>query len=172
MTAFRTALSTQVKGRALETAIEAIAISDMLGNLTYVNPALLSLWEYASMEDVLGRPIADFWVTAKSSSEMMQSVLDKGVWKGELTAKRRSGTPFDVFVSASIVRDTFGAPLCLVAEFEDVSGRKRNEERIRRLFSFPELNPNPILEIGIDGNLQTCQGPLWNCIRAVSRYLR
>ena len=153
MTAFRTVLSTQAKDKAMESAIEAIAISDMLGNLTYVNPALLSLWEYASIDDVLGRPIADFWVTEKSSPELLQSVLDKGTWKGELTAKRRSGAPFDVFVSASIVRDTFGAPLCLVAEFEDVSGRKRSEERIRRLSSFPELNPNPILEVAVDGKL-------------------
>ncbi len=149
----RSPINTRAKDQAMNSAFEAIAMADLFGSLTYVNPSLLSLWDYSTEAEVLGRPISDFWVTPQSASQIVRTVLEAGVWKGEMTARTRRGRTFDVFVSASIVRDSVGQPLCLVAEFKDVSGQKRAEDRIRRLSSFPELNPNPILEIGRDGTL-------------------
>jgi PAS domain S-box-containing protein len=40
-----------------------------------------------------------------------------------------------------------------VAVFEDISERKRTEERIAHLASFPELNPSPLFEADLEGQI-------------------
>ena len=37
--------------------------------------------------------------------------------------------------------------------FHDITERKRDEEEIKRLASFPELNPNPIVEVALNGEV-------------------
>jgi two-component system cell cycle sensor histidine kinase/response regulator CckA len=153
MTKDRDPIAPQTKNQAMESAIDALAIADLLGKITYVNPSFLRLWEYSSADEILGRPITDFWLTTENARKVLQALADQGAWSGEITARKKSGRPFEVFMSASIVKDAQNAPLYIMAGFEDVSARKHAEERIRRLSSFPELNPNPILEIGAGGKL-------------------
>jgi PAS domain S-box-containing protein len=38
-----------------------------------------------------------------------------------------------------------------VASFEDITARKKAAEEIARLASFPDLNPNPVVEVNFDG---------------------
>src|SRR5690606_9582859 len=43
----------------------------------------------------------------------------------------RDGRPLRIHLTATLVRDAEGAPLCFVAEFEDVTERRRTEQALR-----------------------------------------
>ena len=51
----------RVKDSAIASSLNAIAMADLQGRLTYVNPAFLRLWGYDDEHEVLGRSVLDFW---------------------------------------------------------------------------------------------------------------
>jgi PAS domain-containing protein len=50
-----------IKDHAIFSAINGMAITDMEGKLTYVNPSFLTLWGYENEHEILGKPIIAFW---------------------------------------------------------------------------------------------------------------
>ncbi len=121
----------KIKDSAIASSINAIAIADLDGKLTYVNPLFLRLWGYEDEKKVLGKPAVEFWQTAEKALEVMEALREKGGWIGELVAKRKDGSLFDVQLSASLVADEAGQPLCMMASFVDITERKRAEEALR-----------------------------------------
>jgi len=115
----------RVKDWAIRSAINAIAISDMEGNLNYVNPAFLKLWGYSSPAEVLGKPVGGFWQVSEKAAEVIEALSARGGWSGEMVAKSKDGSLFDVQVAASLVRDAIGRPICMLASFADISELKR-----------------------------------------------
>ncbi len=65
---------------------------------------------------------------------------------------RKDGTIIHGRITVSAVRNK-SKPVLFIAELEDITERKKNEEEIARLASFPTLNPNSIVEIDYEGNL-------------------
>ena len=129
----------RVKDRAIETAINAIAIAGMDGNLSYVNRAFLRMWGYDSMAEVIGQPATDFWEMGEKAAEVLDVVKHEGGWIGELTGKRKDRTRFDVQVSTGIVLDIRGNPLCIQASFVDITERKIADGRISTLLNEKEI---------------------------------
>ena len=123
----KTEESSLIKDWAIESAINAMAISDLDGKLTYVNPAFYKLWGYSSAEEVNGKPAVSFWHTGDKASEVVDAIHKYGGWTGELTAFTKSGEKPDIQVSASLVKDINGQPVCMLASFSDISGRKHSE---------------------------------------------
>jgi len=118
----------QIKNKAIESSINAMAIADLEGKLTYVNPAFLSLWGYKDNQEVLGRSSIEFWQITEEPMAVIKAIQNQGFWKGEMVAKRSDGSIFDSEVSASMIKDNNGSPLCLHASFIDITERKRAEE--------------------------------------------
>jgi len=52
-----------------------------------------------------------------------------------------------------VVRDDRGKPLRMLGVVQDVTARKKAEERIGYLASFPELNPDPVMELDMEGHI-------------------
>ncbi|MCX6831751.1 MAG: PAS domain S-box protein [candidate division Zixibacteria bacterium] len=61
----------------------------------------------------------------------MSAIKTQGQYFGELVAKRRDGSSFDVQVSACLVTNASGQPLAMLATFIDITERKRNEAAVR-----------------------------------------
>jgi len=123
----------RVKDWAIESSLNAIAISDLAGNLTHVNSAFLKLWGYSSQAEVLGKPAVGFWQMGEKATEVVEVLQSQGGWAGELIAQGSDGASFEVEVAASMVKDVTGQPVCMMASFSDITKRKRAEEEIRRL---------------------------------------
>jgi len=135
--------SSLIKDWAIESAINAMAISDLDGNLTYVNPAFYKLWGYSSPGEVIGKPAVSFWHTGDKASEVVNALHKNGGWTGELTAFTKSGEKPDIQVSASLVKDINGKPVCMLASFSDISGRKHSEmKQAENEISYRELFNN------------------------------
>jgi PAS domain S-box-containing protein len=120
----------RIRSRAIATSISGFAISNMLGVLTYVNPAFLEMWGYASVGDVLGRSATDFWRCEDEANRVIDAVSHEGRWEGELVALRADGTTFDVQVMASIVPGDDDQSLGMMASFVDITARKRAERAL------------------------------------------
>jgi two-component system cell cycle sensor histidine kinase/response regulator CckA len=131
----------RIKESAVASSANAIALADLEGNLTYVNPAFLQLWGYADEEEVLGKPAVGFWQSEANAAQVLEALRDKQGWIGELVAKRKDGSLFNTQLSASMATDEAGKPVCFMASFADITERVRaeqalrnSEERYRRLF--------------------------------------
>jgi PAS domain S-box-containing protein len=123
----------RIKDYALESAINGVAMSDMAGRLTYVNPAFLKLWGYADAAQVLGRPVADFWQAPGAVAASLDCLDREGFWNGEMTALRQDGSTFDAEGVAHVARDEQGQPISMMASFLDVTERNRAREERERL---------------------------------------
>jgi PAS domain S-box-containing protein len=135
-----------IKDRAIASSINALALADLDGRLTYVNDALIRSWGY-SPQELIGTPVTQLLLDPDNVSRVMSGIDKQGQYFSETVAKRKDGSSFDVQVSASLVTNASGQPLAILTTFIDITERKRNEaamkiseERFRALF---KGNPLP-----------------------------
>jgi hypothetical protein len=121
-----------VKDAAIESSLNGIALSDLDGRLTYVNPAFCRLWG-TTREHAIGRSAIEFWQLPDEPRSVIDALRRDGEWRGEMRAVRSDGTPRDVEVAASMVRGADGEPLCMMASFLDITERRRAEDALRAL---------------------------------------
>ena len=113
-------------------------------------------------QDVIGKP---FWDTPwwRHSAELQNRLKEavKLAARGELVRFEATHTASDGSVnyfdfSIKPVADESGDIILLIAESRDITNRKRIEYELVHVASFPELNPNPIFEVDIVGNITYC----------------
>ncbi|MEI7856785.1 MAG: PAS domain S-box protein [Methanomicrobiales archaeon] len=120
----------RLKDFAALSSISAIGVTDLSGNLTYVNPAFLSISGYEDEQDVLGRSIYTFWNAGKELHMIADSLREQGTWSGEITGQKKDGTSQQIQISAHLVRDEAGAPVAMMGSLLDITGIKRAEEEL------------------------------------------
>jgi|GEM_PF-1444256 len=156
----------RIKEWAIAGSINGIALAGLDGNLTFVNPAFLSMWGYEAETEVLGRSSVEFWQEPDNASKVIISLRQRGNWRGELFGKHRDGSTFFVEVAASQVTDASGQPLCLLGVFADITERKRMEDALRESEAryrtlFERANDAIFVEDGedqiIDVNQRACE---------------
>ncbi len=130
----------RLKDAAIATSINAIAIFDLDGRLSYVNDAFLDLWGYEKLEMLRDRPMGGFWEDPQAIREILNTLQETGNWRGELVARRRDGTPFHVQMSVSqVTRPEDRQPTALMASLVDITQRKRAEAELRRSAHLNEM---------------------------------
>jgi PAS domain S-box-containing protein len=120
----------RVKDWAIESAATPIAITDLAGNLSYANPAFVKLWGYGSQEEMLGKPVGELGRMEENVTEVFDALRARGNWSGEHIARTKDGTFFDIQLTASLVADTAGRPVCMLASVADITHRKRVEREL------------------------------------------
>ena len=118
----------QIRDKAIESSISAIAIAEPGGNLIYVNPAFLKMWGYDDFKEVIGELAVQFWQFEDLAEEVVDALHAKGKWTGEMSARRKDGTKFDVQIMASIVKRHAEKPVYMMASFVDITERKQTEK--------------------------------------------
>lgn len=131
----------EIKEHAISSSVNAIGISDLKGNLTYVNNSFLKMWGYNDEKEVIGKSAVELWKSKDEADQVVNILRKKGYWIGELVAARKDGSTFDAQVSGSTVKDDDGKTICIIGSFIDVSEGKRtekalieSEEKLRRMF--------------------------------------
>jgi len=118
----------KIKDNSIQTSINAIAFTDLKGNVTYVNESFLKMWGYESLQEILGLNIMKYIASDKTAMQMYEKTGESRTYFSEITAKRRDGSHFDVQLSANIVKDDTGKPICVMASFIDITERKKLEK--------------------------------------------
>jgi PAS domain S-box-containing protein len=123
--------SRAVLANALEQNADAVAITDTVLRIEHVNPAFERLTGRPATE-LLGTGVLDALAPGETGSPDAQPLvtsLGRGEgWRGALRGARRDGTPYDVKVSATPVRDDSGAVTNHVFSARDVTEEKRERE--------------------------------------------
>ncbi|MBN1323199.1 MAG: PAS domain S-box protein [Methanotrichaceae archaeon] len=122
----------RLKDRAISASINAIAMADINGYLTYVNSSFLKLLGYDKESEVLKRHFTEFWTEKKNAQEILQEVLETGAYHGELTGVKRDGSYFDVKLSANTVYSDAKEPILMMASFLDITEEKRAKEALEK----------------------------------------
>ena len=121
-----------VKDRAVNSATSGIVFVDLAGRITFANPSSLKMWGYEEEAEVLQKPFPSFLRSEQEGRAAYQAALRAGVWSGALAARRKDDSEFVVQVSASLVKDKQGQPLCLMAALTDVTESRRMHEVLDR----------------------------------------
>ncbi len=120
-----------IKNYAIASSMTPIVLSDLEGNITYANNAFLDLWGFKHQDEVLGMSNSELSSSPEKVKEITKCLLENGSWQGEDVARKQNGTKFQIQLSANMVRDANGTPVCLMASLVDVTERKRIEQELK-----------------------------------------
>jgi len=140
---------------AIEASINAIAITDVQGTLSYANPAFLRMWGFDDPDEALGRQASDFAASPEQYAEVIGILATMGGWVGEAVGVRKNGERFDVMISSTLLKDEAGAPVGMMASIVDISAHRQAEQALRereaQYRSLVENAQDPIFSSDING---------------------
>jgi two-component system sensor histidine kinase/response regulator len=142
----------------LESVSDAIIFTDLNFIIKSWNKAAETIYGWRA-DEVIGKPtqeILSIVYLPGQREEIVRQFDEQGSWKGELPQKRKDGTTLSIYSSITLLKDSAGQPMGAVAINQDTTDRKRAEERIAWLASFPERNPNPVVEVDLAGHIRYC----------------
>jgi len=120
-----------IKDRAIASSIHGIGITDLEGNIIYVNNAAVRMWGADDPSDIIGQSALEFAQSQEEAYMIMLEVLEKGSWEGEIEGFRKDGTPATIYMAANIVYNEKGEPICGMDSFIDITDRKKIEKELR-----------------------------------------
>jgi PAS domain S-box-containing protein/putative nucleotidyltransferase with HDIG domain len=142
----------KLKERLLDGASDSIFLHDFAGNFIYVNEAACRDRGY-KREELRGK---DVWtLIAPDYVATREKLLQDLKAQGEMTFVsahvRKDGSMMPVEIHARII--DLGDRSLILSVARDITERQRASKEIARLASFPQLNPNPVLEVDSAGNV-------------------
>lgn len=120
--------------RAVEYSPVSIIITDLAGNIEYVNPRFTSVTGYSS-EEVIGKnpSILRSGLTSDDMyTELWKCILGGRVWQGEIQNRKKSGALFWEYASISPMMDDMGNITHFIAIKEDITDKKKFEQHLRQ----------------------------------------
>jgi PAS domain S-box-containing protein len=123
----------RLQGAALESAANAIVITDAHGEISWVNPAFTTLTGYERDEAIGANPrvLKSGKHTSDFYRDMWETVLAGRIWHDELVNRRKDGSLYDEEMTITPVVEGDSGISHFVAIKQDVSLRKRAEEELR-----------------------------------------
>ncbi len=147
--------SLRLHDAALESAANAILISDRDGRITWTNRAFTQMTGY-SREETIGnktRMLKSGRHDAAFYADLWQTVLAGKVWHGEIINRRKDGSLYTEESTITPVADEHGEITHYIAVKLDVTERKKSDAKIVELARFPDETPEPVLRISNDGQI-------------------
>lgn len=117
---------------AVEHSPSIIYITGSDGRLEYVNPKFTAITGYTAAEAAgrLPRLLDPSRISAEAYEERWRTIRSGGEWRGEFKNYKKSGEVFWESASISSIKDESGAIAHLVIVIEDITERKRAEQRL------------------------------------------
>ncbi len=122
--------------RAVEQSPASIVITDLDGRIEYANPAFARITGY-SLEESIGKTtgILKTDLTLPGTHRHLWETLHAGnEWRGEFVNRKKDGSIYYESAIISPVTDMYGATTQFLAVKEDITERKRSEEKLAQAF--------------------------------------
>ncbi|MGE5545367.1 MAG: putative bifunctional diguanylate cyclase/phosphodiesterase [Solirubrobacterales bacterium] len=133
----------RLQGAAIEAAANAIFITDQTGKVEWCNAAFTRLTGW-SQEEICGQPARKLLRPDEEAAAAVRTALQSGKpWQGEMQFLHKNGEMFVVEQTVTPICDRSGEVLHYVVVQEDVTARRRAEERIHFLSSYDPLTTLP-----------------------------
>jgi PAS domain S-box-containing protein len=140
---------------AVEQAPVSIVITDTTGAIEYVNPKFTAVSGY-TLEEIRGQNprILKSGETPTEEYRRLWTAIKAGhTWQGEFHNRRKDGKLYWESVSISAIRDGAGKITHYLAAKEDITERKRSEEKIREQAALLDTANDAIYVRGLDQTL-------------------
>lgn len=132
-----------------EAASEGVMVTDSEGRIIAVNPAFSEITGYRRDEALGQRPslLSSGRHDPEFYQQMWASLKSFGRWTGEILNRRRNGELYPEWLSIVAVEEQIKKATRYIGLFSDITERKREENRMRRLAHYDALTglPNRIL---------------------------
>lgn len=125
-------LELQIFKALVEHAPDAIAVTNMKGHLTYINPAWYHQFGITELNAELG--ITQFVPADQRPQHLQQMVrtsMEEGSWRGEVTFQAQTGRTFPGEMVSFAIRNTNAQPIAIGIIIRDSSERKQMEDDLR-----------------------------------------
>ncbi len=123
----------RLQSAALESAANAVVITDREGRITWVNPAFTRLTGYTAAEAIGKNPrlLKSDRHDAAFYRTLWETILCGRVWRGELVNRRKDGSLYLEEQTITPVLDAGGAISHFIGIKQDISERKQAEGALR-----------------------------------------
>ena len=115
---------------ALDSAANAIVVTDIDARIEWANPAFTKLSGF-SLEEAIGRNPGELVNSGKHDQrfyrEMWETILSGQVWRGDIVNRNKAGDLYDTSLVIAPVIDGAGTIRHFVAILQDITERKRIE---------------------------------------------
>jgi PAS domain S-box-containing protein len=117
---------------AVEQSSEGIAVSDLAGDLLFVNKAFANEHGYEP-DELVGEHLSIFHAPEQMPAveAANEQILKNGEFSGEIWHSRRDGSVFPALMHNSLLRDETGAATAMIDTLRDITERKQTEEALR-----------------------------------------
>jgi PAS domain S-box-containing protein len=120
----------RLKNVAIETSINGIVILDMKAIITYANPSFAHMYGYDSPDDVTGMSSSVFFKNSIDLDSVIDRIIKKGGYVGEMKSKKKSGEDIFVQISAYFLKPEDSTKSCIYISLVDVTERERIKEAL------------------------------------------
>ncbi|MBI5917882.1 MAG: PAS domain S-box protein [Nitrosomonadales bacterium] len=135
----------QLASLVFENSGEAMAVTDEQDRIITVNPAFTRMTGY-TLDEVKGSNPGAFQPDSHESAhhhEMWQALNSSGQWQGEIWDRRRDGELFAEWLNINTIYKSDGSLHRRVAQFSDITSKKRSEDLIWRQANYDALTQLP-----------------------------
>jgi PAS domain S-box-containing protein len=132
----------RIKEAAIASSTTGIAIARLDGGISYANDSFLRMYG-VSPDEIIGTPIERMASVAVDGMQWMQeiipAILRDGLWEGDCRQTSR-GRVMDLHLTANLVDDGAGDPLCIITTVTDLT-------HIRKIEKERDLNKQKLQEV-------------------------
>ena len=136
----------RLAAKVLENTSESIVITDSRSIIVDVNPAFTASTGY-SREEALGQTtralLRSHEYDAETYAGMGRTMYEKGQWQGEIWSRRKNGEFYPELLSVSTITNEKGEISHYLSLSNDISEKKRDEERLSFLANYDALTSLP-----------------------------
>ncbi len=129
-----------ILSRAVEQSPAAVVITNKDGNIEYVNPKFTALTGYSCQEVIGSNPrILKSGETAPAEYKGLWETISAGrEWRGEFHNRKKNGELFWEMASITPILNMSGKITHYLAVKEDITDRKRAEQKLNEAFNFEQ----------------------------------
>ncbi len=119
--------------QAVEQTSASVVITDLEGNIEYVNLKFEEITGYSRKEAIGNNPriLSSGEKSKEDYEELWQTILSGEEWQGELHNRRKDGTLFWEWAKISPIKNEDGKSISFLAIKDDITERKKMEDQIR-----------------------------------------
>ena len=142
--------------RAVEQSPATIVITNLVGEIEYVNPRFTERTGY-SAEEVIGlnpRLLKSGITSPEVYADLWRTITEGHVWRGEIVNRTKNGENFTELCIISPVTDTQGRPTHYLAIKEDITERLKTEAKVRQLSRTIEQAPLSVAITDLSGAIE------------------
>ena len=121
-----------LQNKAMDSAIYAIALFNLEGNITYINDAFTVLFGFTDKNELLNSSIYNY-EHYFSITSIIKIAINEGKAFGEVSVKKNVSEIIWVQYSISLVKDLSSEPIQIMASFVDVTQRKNAQAELGKL---------------------------------------